>query len=788
MKSRIAETLTVFLMTVAAISCAAEPDLHNYLQSSFDRNVKSLSNDPFVTFIGIYRKNSNDLNRIYSDGIPVAALKKNSKLFKDAGLLPIENKGKIISYPDYASLMIVPGLDKGWKDYLTLQTKLKPRENRTPEQIRNLLISIDGFLKKNPNFPDNDFLKTQYLQLSIAYLLEDDRQVGADNKYKKEYLDSYKKLLKRNSSLSVAPIISEFVKSLEERDYEIDYDFMRGQEKVYTQKISAQLGLGESAERMSTQKAVIEKTQQKDEPTPAAEENETINQSQSLPAINLPVGKNNNDNSESSWTSASDTDRKPKSEEESPQTDSPVADVKKSETKKADSEKDVPSQSGVQALLGRLKKEPHHEFSPLETLQMYGELMHIKRAEFKDFKSWVSLFNNRIKEYGCFVVPEETEQFMWRGGIVRDESQVGKCSSASARISYDKVTNKSICRYACISTKGLDKSDRIINPHIRFSSVRHKGDHAAISAGSIIGNALDDAIGIQALGYKPTTLYFFNSIGFNLSQEELEKQKKQSSRFGTDTYWVSENAKLPVFVKSKFKTNLDEILLTEDFIEQRKAEKVLYEASVALEKQQKEERERLAAEKKNLMEKEQKKVKELAPDYKGDFLGVFTPGETSLALFEEVLKLRGCEYSYGRAIKTRTSESCFKLPHGDVSFRFDKNKIADEAVIGLRGDKAILSYLELLSKKMGRPEKEIDTENPTKIRNLYVWKTPKLAVELEGIYVNPKTVPAYLASEEAIKADARGYLTVYSRTVYEKAKEKELLEKKQQKTNFNELF
>ena len=241
---------------------------------------------------------------------------------------------------------------------------------------------------------------------------------------------------------------------------------------------------------------------------------------------------------------------------------------------------------------------------------------------------------------------------------------------------------------------------------------------------------------------------------------------------------------MPVFVKSKFKTNLDEILLTEDFIEQRKAEKVLYEASVALEKQQKEERERLAAEKKNLMEKEQKKVKELAPDYKGDFLGVFTPGETSLALFEEVLKLRGCEYSYGRAIKTRTSESCFKLPHGDVSFRFDKNKIADEAVIGLRGDKAILSYLELLSKKMGRPEKEIDTENPTKIRNLYVWKTPKL----EGIYVNPKTVPAYLASEEAIKADARGYLTVYSRTVYEKAKEKELLEKKQQKTNFNELF
>lgn len=509
MKSKIAETLTVFLMTAAAISCAAESELHNYLQFSFDRNVKSLSNDPFATFIGIYRKNSNDLNRIYGDGIPAAELKKNSKLFKDAGLLPIENKGKIISYPDYASLMIVPGLDKGWKDYLTLQTKLKPRENRTPEQIRNLLISIDGFLKKNPNFPDNDFLKIQYLQLSLAYLLEDDRQIGADNKYKKEYLDSYKKLLKRNSSLSVAPIISEFVKSLEERDYEADYDFMREQEKLYTRKISAQLGLGDSAEHTSTQKAVIVKTQQKDEPTPAVEENETIDSSQSpLDAI-------------------ADTGRKPKSEEESHRADSPVADVKKPETEKADSEKDVPSQSGVQALLGRLKKEPHHEFSPLETLQMYGELMHIKRAEFKDFKSWVSLFNNRIKEYGCFVVPEETEQFMWRGGIVRDESQVGKCSSASARISYDKVTNKSICRYACISTKGLDKSDRIINPHIRFSSVRHKGDHAAISAGSIIGNALDDAIGIQALGYKPTTLYFFNSIGFNLSQEELDKQKNK---------------------------------------------------------------------------------------------------------------------------------------------------------------------------------------------------------------------------------------------------------------------
>ena len=273
-----------------------------------------------------------------------------------------------------------------------------------------------------------------------------------------------------------------------------------------------------------------------------------------------------------------------------------------------------------------------------------------------------------------------------------------------------------------------------------------------------------------------------------LLEFRLDKQKKQSSRFGTDTYWVSENPKLPVFVKSKFKANLDEILLTEDFMEQRKAEKVLYEASVALEKQQKEERERLAAEKKALMEKEQKKVKELAPDYKGEFLGVFTPGETSLALFKEVLKLRGCDFAYGRATKIGTGETCFKLPDGDVHFRFDKNKMADEAVIGLRGDKAILSYLELLSKKMGRPEKEIDTENPTKIRNLYVWKTPKLAIELEEIYVNPKAVPAYQASEEALKADARGFLTVCSRTVYEKAKEKELLEERQKKTNFNELF
>lgn len=770
MRKNIIAALIIFLMTVAVTSSASSSDFQNYLQSFFDKNVESLSKSSFSDFIAVFRNNSDELNQLYSEGLPKAEIKKNSKLFKDAGFLVIEKNGRLFSYPDYASVMIVPGIDKKWKDYLSLQIKLKPRENRTPEQIRNLLISIDGFLKKNPNFPDNDFLKTQYLQLSIAYLLEDDRQVGADNKYKKEYLDSYKKLLKRNSSLSVAPIISEFVKSLEERDYEADYDFMREQEKLYTRKISAQLGLGDSAEHASTQKAVIVKTQQKDEPTPAAEENETI------------------DSSQSPLAATADTGRKPKSEEESHRVDSPVADVKKSETEKADSEKDVPSQSGVQALLGRLKKEPHHEFSPLETLQMYGELMHIKRAEFKDFKSWVSLFNNRIKEYGCFVVPEETEQFMWRGGIVRDESQVGKCSSASARISYDKVTNKSICRYACISTKGLDKSDRIINPHIRFSSVRHKGDHVAISAGSIIGNALDDAIGIQALGYKPTTLYFFNSIGFNLSQEELDKQKKQSSRFGTDTYWVSENPKLPVFVKSKFKANLDEILLTEDFMEQRKAEKVLYEASVALEKQQKEERERLAAEKKALMEKEQKKVKELAPDYKGEFLGVFTPGETSLALFKEVLKLRGCDFAYGRATKIETGETCFKLPDGDVHFRFDKNKMADEAVIGLRGDKAVLSYLELLSKKMGRPEKEIDTENPTKIRNLYVWKTPKLAIELEEIYVNPKAVPAYQASEEALKADARGFLTVCSRTVYEKAKEKELLEERQKKTNFNELF
>ena len=504
MRKNIIAALIIFLMTVAVTSSASSSDFQNYLQSSFDKNVESLSKSSFSDFIAVFRNNSDELNQLYSEGLPKAEIKKNSKLFKDAGFLVIEKKGRLFSYPDYAGVMIVPGIDKKWKDYLSLQIKLKPRENRTPEQIRNLLISIDGFLKKNPNFPDNDFLKTQYHQLSIAYLLEDDRQVGADNKYKKEYLDSYKKLLKRNSSLSVAPIISEFVKSLEERDYEADYDFMREQEKLYTRKISAQLGLGDSAEHTSTQKAVIVKTQQKDEPTPAAEENETI------------------DSSESPLAATADTGRKPKSEEESHRADSPVADVKKSETEKADSEKDVPSQSGVQALLGRLKKEPHHEFSPLETLQMYGELMHIKKAEFKDFKSWLSLFNNRIKEYGCFVVPEETEQFMWRGGIVRDESQVGKCSSASARLSYDKLSNKSICRYACISTKALEKSDRIINPHIRFSSVRHKGDHAAISAGAIIGKALDDSIGIQALGYKPTTLYFFNSIGFNLSQEDLD--------------------------------------------------------------------------------------------------------------------------------------------------------------------------------------------------------------------------------------------------------------------------
>ena len=156
--------------------------------------------------------------------------------------------------------------------------------------------------------------------------------------------------------------------------------------------------------------------------------------------------------------------------------------------------------------------------------------MHIKRAEFKDFKSWVSLFNNRIKEYGCFVVPEETEQFMWRGGIVRDESQVGKCSSASARISYDKVTNKSICRYACISTKGLDKSDRIINPHIRFSSVRHKGDHAAISAGSIIGNALDDAIGIQAWATS-RRLCIFLIVSGSTYRRRSWRNKKNKVRF-----------------------------------------------------------------------------------------------------------------------------------------------------------------------------------------------------------------------------------------------------------------
>lgn len=791
MRKKIIAALIIFLMTVAVTSSASSSDFQNYLQSFFDKNVESLSKSSFSDFIAVFRNNSNELNQLYSEGLPKAEIKKNSKLFKDAGFLVIEKNGRLFSYPDYASVMIVPGIDKKWKDYLSLQIKLKPRENRTPEQIRNLLISIDGFLKKNPNFTDNDFLKTQYLQLSIAYLLEDDRQVGADNKYKKEYLDSYKKLLKRNSSLSVAPIISEFVKSLEERDYETDYGFMRGQEKVYTQKISTQLGLGESAERMFTQKAVIEKTRQKDEPTPAAEENETINQSQSLPAINLPVGKNSKGNSESSQTTASDTDRKPKSEEESYQADSSEADVRKPEAGKVNSENEVPTQADVQALLGRLKKEPHHEFSPLETLQMYGELMHIKKAEFKDFKSWLSLFNNRIKEYGCFVVPEESEQFMWRGGIVRDEEQVGKCSSASARLSYDKLSNKSICRYACISTKALEKSDRIINPHIRFSSVRHKGDHAAISAGAIIGKALDDSIGIQALGYKPTTLYFFNSIGFNLSQEDLDKQKKQSSRFGTDTYWVSENPKLPVFVKSKFKANLDEILLTEDFMEQRNTDKALYEASVALEKKEKEEKERLAEEKKVHLEQEQKKIKELAPTYKGEFLGVFTPGETSEALFEEVLRLRGCEFYFGRPRKEGSAEACFKLPYGDVHFSFDRNKVASKAIITIRGDKAIKAYLNQFSKKFGQFNEETIKGKPEIIKTRYIWKTPKLVVTIDETYANRKALPAYLASQltdEEMKADARGIVTVCSVTAHEEARKKELEEKKQQMQNFQKLF
>lgn len=465
--------------------------------------------------------------------------------------------------------------------------------------------------------------------------------------------------------------------------------------------------------------------------------------------------------------------------------------MRKPEAGKVNSENEVPTQADVQALLGRLKKEPHHEFSPLETLQMYGELMHIKKAEFKDFKSWLSLFNNRIKEYGCFVVPEESEQFMWRGGIVRDEEQVGKCSSASARLSYDKLSNKSICRYACISTKALEKSDRIINPHIRFSSVRHKGDHAAISAGAIIGKALDDSIGIQALGYKPTTLYFFNSIGFNLSQEDLDKQKKQSSRFGTDTYWVSENPKLPVFVKSKFKANLDEILLTEDFMEQRNTDKALYEASVALEKKEKEEKERLAEEKKVHLEQEQKKIKELAPTYKGEFLGVFTPGETSEALFEEVLRLRGCEFYFGRPRKEGSAEACFKLPYGDVHFSFDRNKVASKAIITIRGDKAIKAYLNQFSKKFGQFNEETIKGKPEIIKTRYIWKTPKLVVTIDETYANRKALPAYLASQltdEEMKADARGIVTVCSVTAHEEARKKELEEKKQQMQNFQKLF
>ena len=139
MRSNIAKVLTALLMTTATIGYAAQPDFQGYLQSSFDRNVQSLTHSSFADFIESYRNNSNELNRMYSEGILAAEIKKNAKLFKDAGFLVVEKKGKLFSYPDYASVIIVPGLDKKWKDYLTLQIKLKPQGKITPEIIREAL-------------------------------------------------------------------------------------------------------------------------------------------------------------------------------------------------------------------------------------------------------------------------------------------------------------------------------------------------------------------------------------------------------------------------------------------------------------------------------------------------------------------------------------------------------------------------------------------------------------------------------------------------------------------------
>lgn len=126
MRKNIIAALIIFLMTVAVTSSASSSDFQNYLQSSFDKNVESLSKPSFSDFIAVFRNNSDELNQLYSEGLPKAEIKKNSKLFKDAGFLVIEKKGRLFSYPDYASVMIVPGIDKKWKDYLSLQIKLKP--------------------------------------------------------------------------------------------------------------------------------------------------------------------------------------------------------------------------------------------------------------------------------------------------------------------------------------------------------------------------------------------------------------------------------------------------------------------------------------------------------------------------------------------------------------------------------------------------------------------------------------------------------------------------------------
>ena len=430
-----------------------------------------------------------------------------------------------------------------------------------------------------------------------------------------------------------------------------------------------------------------------------------------------------------------------------------------------------------------LKKEPLHDFSPIETLQMYGELMHVNKSEFKNYQSWLTLFNDRIKQLGCFVVPDGS----WRGGIARDVEIVGTCPNLVSKISYDKASNKSICRFACISTKGLGKTDRTINPYIRSVRSSNNSQYAAISSRWLIQAVLNDKKALNELGYKPTTLYTFKAAQFRPSQEELERLKKHSTSFTQDTYWASDNPKLPIFKDSP----IDPYLLTEDFMDQRIADKGLYEASVAAEKQQKEEKEKLEAEKKSLMEQEQKKAKELAPVYKGEFLGVFTPGETSLTLFKELLRLRGCELKYGSTRKLGSEEVCFKLPHGKVAFNFDKNQIASVASINLRGDKAVRTYVDQFTEKLGRPNKETFENDPTKVQIRYIWKTPKSAITIEEVYATRKGLPPLLANQmtdEAIKAEAYGIVRVRSLSSYEEDRKKELEEKKQQLINFNKLF